>query len=237
TMRANRTFNYMTYVVIAGLPTLAAYAQMIDNTQATNNLQAGIHKSLVDELGAGRGNINTPGSSICIISHDPFRSIRRGRQLFQRKFNRSEGQGPNASDGIGDINTNLALGAGLADSCALCHGRPRGSAGVGGNVVTRPDSRDASHLFGLGLREMLADEITTDLRNVQTRAIALAQQVHHPTILSLVSKGISYGTITGRPDGSVDTSKVTGIDPDLRVKPFFAEGSEFSIQKIHRGRT
>ena len=54
-------------------------------------------------------------------------------------------------DGIGDINTVNGIGAGLSDSCASCHGRPRGSAGGGGDVVTRPDSRDAPHLFGLGL--------------------------------------------------------------------------------------
>jgi hypothetical protein len=231
-MRTNRPFNYVLHLVFTGVLTLAAQAQMIDNTQSINNANAGIHKSLADEIGAGRGSINTPGSSMCIINHDPFRSIRRGRQLFQRKFTHVQGQGPNDSDGVGDINTNLALGAGLADSCALCHGRPRGSAGVGGNVVTRPDSRDAPHLFGLGLREMLADEITTDLRNIQTRTIAQAQQVHHPVTLTLVSKGISYGEITGRPDGSVDTSKVSGVDPDLRVKPFFAEGSEFAIRRF-----
>ena len=230
-MRADRTFNYVPYLIITGL-TLVAHAQMIDNTQATNNLQAGIHKSLADEIGTGRGSINTLGSSMYIISHDPFRSIRRGRQLFQRKFTHLQGQGPNDSDGVGDINTNLALGAGLADSCALCHGRPRGSAGVGGNVVTRPDSRDAPHLFGLGLREMLGDEITTDLRNIRTMAIVRAQQVHQPFTLKLVSKGVSYGSITGLPDGSVDTSKVSGVDPDLRVKPFFAEGSEFSIRRF-----
>lgn len=209
-----------------------AQAQMIDNTQAASNLHAGINKSLTDEVGAGRGDVNTQGSSVCIISHDPFRSIRRGRQLFQRKFTHLQGQGPNDSDGTGDINTNLALGAGLADSCALCHGRPRGSAGVGGNVVTRPDSRDAPHLFGLGLREMLGDEITTDLRNIQAMAVAQAKQIHHPVTLKLVSKGISYGSITGRPDGSVDTSKAIGVDPDLRIKPFFAEGSEFSIRRF-----
>src|SRR5215472_12493639 len=135
-------------------------AQMIDNTQATNTANAGINKSLSDEIGAGRGDVLTPGSSIYIINRDPFRSIRRGRQLFQRKFTQAQGQGPNEGDGIGDLNTNLAIGAGLADSCALCHGRPRGSGGAGGNVVTRPDSRDAPHLFGLGLREMLADEMT-----------------------------------------------------------------------------
>ena len=124
-----------------------AQAQMIDNTQAPSTAKAGINKSLLDEIGAGRGDINTVGSSICMINHDPFRAIRRGRELFQRKFTRLQGQGPNEKDGVGDINTDLAIGAGLSDSCALCHGRPRGSAGSGGNVVTRPDSRDAPHLL------------------------------------------------------------------------------------------
>jgi hypothetical protein len=71
----------------------AAYAQMIDNTQAPNTAKAGINKSLPEEIGAGRGNALTPNSSIYIISRDPFRSIRRGRQLFQRKFTRAQGRG------------------------------------------------------------------------------------------------------------------------------------------------
>ena len=206
--------------------------QLIDNTQATNTAKAGINKSLLDEIGAGRGDVMTPNSSVYIINRDPFRSIRRGRQIFQRKFTRVQGQGPNEGDGIGDINTDLGIGAGLADSCALCHGRPRGSAGVGGNVATRPDSRDAPHLFGLGLREMLADEITTDLRNIRSAAVQWAQQVHHPVTLKLDSKGIDYGSITGLPDGSVDSSKVSGVDADLRVKPFNAQGSVFSIRQF-----
>src|SRR5437660_8827940 len=202
---------------------------MIDNTQAANTAGAGINKSLTDEIGTGRGDVLTPNSSIYIISRDPFRSIRRGRQLFQRKFTQAQGQGRNEGDGVGDININLALGAGLSDSCALCHGRPRGSAGAGGNVVTRPDSRDSPHLFGLGLKEMLADEITTDLRNTRAFAIAQAQQKKKSVTLRLASKGVQYGRITGHPDGSVDASKVAGVDADLRVKPFFAEGSTISI--------
>src|SRR5581483_3605485 len=111
-----------------------AQAQMIDNTQAPNTARAGINKSLSDEIGAGRGNVMMPGSSVYIINRDPFRAIRRGRQLFQRKFTHLQGQGPNEKDGVGDINNDVGIGAGLADSCALCHGRPRGSAGTGGNV-------------------------------------------------------------------------------------------------------
>ncbi len=216
-------------VLLAGF---AAHAQMIDNTQAPNTAKAGLNKSLLDEIGAGRGDVMTAGSSVYIINRDPFRSIRRGRQLFQRKFTRLQGQGANEKDGVGDINNDVGIGAGLADSCALCHGRPRGSAGTGGNVVTRPDSRDTGHLFGLGLKEMLADEITTDLRSTRDLAVTLAQQMTRPMTLKLVSKGVNYGTITGNPDGSVDTSKVQGVDADLRVKPFFAEGSTISMREF-----
>jgi hypothetical protein len=211
---------------------IAAWAQMIDNTQAPNNLNAGIHKSLAAEIGAGRGSLNTPDSSLFIINRDPFRAIRRGRQLFQRKFTHAQGQGPNIGDGTGDINTINGIGAGLADSCAACHGRPRGSAGAGGDVATRPDSRDAPHLFGLGLKEMLADEITSDLRATRSRAIAQAAANHKRVELPLASKGIQYGWIIANPDGSVDTSEVQGVNPDLRVRPFFAQGGTISIREF-----
>src|SRR4029077_10306264 len=189
-MRSWITILALTSAALLGLA-LGTHAQMIDNTQAQNTAMGGIHKSLLDEVGAGRGDVYTPGSSIYIIKRDPFRSIRRGRQLFQRKFTRLQGQGPNEKDGVGDINNDIAIGAGLSDSCALCHGRARGSAGAGGNVVTRPDSRDAGHLFGLGLKEMLADEITSDLRSTRDLAIAKAQQAKHSVTMKLVSKGIN----------------------------------------------
>jgi len=210
----------------------AAWGQLTDQTQAPNTAKVGIAKSLPDEVGAGRGDANSWNSSVFIIKRDPFRSVRRGRQLFQRKFTRLQGQGSNEGDGVGDLNSNGAIGAGLADSCAACHGRPRGSAGSGGDVATRPDSRDAPHLFGLGLKEMLADEITTDLRNIRQRAITQAASSGRSVTLPLVSKGISYGTITASSTGSVDTSKVQGVDPDLRVKPFFAEGSTISMREF-----
>src|SRR5262252_10174573 len=191
-----------------------ALAQLVDKTKAPNRANEGINKSLAEQIGAGRGDLNTPGSSMFIINRDPFRAIRRGRQLFQRKFTRSEGQGPNVGDGAGDVDSNIAIGAGLADSCASCHGRPRGSAGSGGDVVTRPDSRDAPHLFGLGLKEMLGDEITADLRAIRTAAVAEAKSGNRLVTKDLASKGIAYGSVTAHPDGSVDTSQVDGVDAD-----------------------
>src|SRR5262249_22317307 len=167
-----------------------------------------------------------------MINRDPFRAIRRGRQLFQRKFTRAEGQGPNVGDGSGDVGTTLAIGAGLADSCAACHGRPRGAAGFGGDVPTRPDSRDAPHLLGLGLKEMLADEITGDLRMMRAQARVEARVKGRAVSMQLVSKRICYGWITAYADGTLDTTQVKGVDPDLRVRPFFAHGGTISIREF-----
>jgi mono/diheme cytochrome c family protein len=207
-------------------------AQLVDRTSAPNAAGAGIAKSLDEQVGAGRGDLLTPGSSAFIIARDPFRAIRRGRQLFQRKFTRAQGQGPLFGDGSGDIHKDLIIGAGLADSCAACHGRPRGSAGAGGDVVTRPDSRDAPHLFGLGLKEMLADEITAELRAIRRAAVAEAQRRGRPIRRALKGKGIPFGAITALPDGSLDTSQVEGVDRDLRVRPLFAHGGTISIREF-----
>jgi hypothetical protein len=223
-----------TAIVLGALAALAvpALAQLVDQTLAPNHAGEGIFKSLAEQIGAGRGDVTTPDSSAFIITRDPFRAIRRGRQLFQRKFTRAQGQGALVGDGEGDIESTLAIGAGLSDSCAGCHGRPRGSAGVGGDVVTRPDSRDAPHLFGLGLKEMLADEITSDLRRIRAEAVARAQATGRSIARSLMSKRIGYGRIIARPDGSVDDSKVEGVDRDLRVRPFFFHGGTISIREF-----
>src|SRR5215469_11278645 len=233
----NPTHKSKSVVLIGALVMLSATAlgQLVDKTKAPNRANEGINKSLTEEIGSGRGDVNTPGSSSFIINRDPFRAIRRGRQLFQRKFTRSEGQGPNVGDGAGDVDSNIAIGAGLADSCASCHGRPRGSAGSGGDVVTRPDSRDAPHLFGLGLKEMLGDEITADLRAIRAVAVAEAKAGNHTVTRPLTSKGIDYGSISARADGSVDASLVQGVDPDLRVRPFFHHGGTVSIREFVDG--
>ncbi len=155
-------------------------AQEVDQVSGPNIVGVGAAKGIVQQLGAGAGNEDAFGSSRYIIARDPARAIRRGRNLFQRKFKHSEGQGPRTNDGNGppeqdDPSAPIfenSVGAGLADSCAACHGRPRGSAGHGGDVFTRPDSRDAPHLFGLGIQEQLADEITTELRRIRDDAVA-----------------------------------------------------------------
>jgi hypothetical protein len=222
--------------VAVGVATIAsslpAQAQMRDRLEKISGIAVGdgIQKNLGGQIGTGRGSVNTPDSSIFIIQRDPFRSVRRGRQLFQRKFLPT--QGFSGRDRAGNIAVDASIGAGVVDSCAGCHGRPRGSAGFGGDVFTRPDSRDAPHLFGLGLQEMLGDEITTDLRAIRAAALTSAQQTGTAQTRALTSKGISYGSITANPNGTFVTTGVVGVNPDLRVRPFFVQGGTISIREF-----
>ncbi len=231
-----------TRIVLAGVVALSsalaaseANAQLRDVKEkiSGNTVNEGIQKNLPEQIGGGRGNIATQGTSMYIIKRDPFRAIRRGRQLFQRKFLPT--QGFNGRDRAGNIAIDASIGAGVVDSCAGCHGRPRGSAGFGGDVFTRPDSRDAPHLFGLGLQEMLGDEITTDLRAIKASAIAAAQSSGSAQTRTLTSKGINYGSLIANTNGTVNTAGVVGVNADLRVRPFFIQGGTISIREFAVG--
>jgi hypothetical protein len=87
-------------------------------------------------------------------------------------------------------------------------------------------------LFGLGLKEMLADEITGDLRLIRAQALVEARSNGRPISKQLVSKRISYGWITAYADGTLDTTQVKGVNSDLRVRPFFAHGETMSIREF-----
>lgn len=215
----------------------ASHAQLVECHLADVDLAAVpnscVAKSLSDQIGSGHGDSETAGSAVYLVKRDPARSIRRGRQLFQRKFSFEEGLGPRVNmTSSGDIVDSRALGAGFTDSCAACHGRPKGSAGFGGDVATRPDSRDAPHLFGLGLVEQLADEMTFSLRAQRAQAIAQAQQSGRTHRVSLRAKGVDFGELTADPNGSVDTDDIEGIDEDLRIRPFFHHGQTASIREF-----
>jgi hypothetical protein len=87
---------------------------------------------------------------------------------------------------------------------------------------------------------MLADEITADLRAIRQQAIDQALQSPWSQKISkkLVSKGINFGVITVKRHGirvEVDTSGITGVDHDLRVRPFFAHGGTISIREFIDG--
>lgn len=208
-------------------------AQLTDQIQTPNAARAGIARTFPEQVDAGVGDLMTPGSSTFIIKRDPFRSIRRGRQIFQRKFTRLEGQGQGRQELEGEsIEVDQGIGSGLADSCAACHGRPRGAAGFGGDNFSRPDSRDSPHLFGLGLVEQLADEMTAELRGIRDGTVQAAQDAGRTLYRTLLAKGVRFGAIGATNAGEVLVDRVRGVDGDLRIRPFGAHGALFAIREF-----
>jgi hypothetical protein len=87
-------------------------------------------------------------------------------------------------------------------------------------------------MHGAGAIEMLAREMTTDLLDIQDKAIVDAANFNTTITLPLVTKGVNFGTITATPDGTVDTSGVDGVDPDLIIKPFHQKGAVISLREF-----
>ena len=80
--------------------TVPASAQLTDKHQTPITAGEEIHKTLQEPAGTGRGDVLTPESSLHIIRRDTFQSIRRGRQIFQRKFIAEQGLGPRSPAGF-----------------------------------------------------------------------------------------------------------------------------------------
>ncbi len=81
-----RTCMLLLVLLVIGWFAGLVWGQETDITQTPNSVNAGIKKSLEDQIGQGRGDINIPDSSLYLIQRDPFRSIARGRQLFHENL-------------------------------------------------------------------------------------------------------------------------------------------------------
>lgn len=92
------------------------------------------------------------------------------------------------------------------------------------------NERNTVGMFGSGWVELVAREMSTELRAIRQaasdEAIAGRQSVTKP----LVTKGIDFGTITARPDGSFYNAGIRGVDSDLVVKPFHQKGVVASLR-------
>src|SRR5712692_7445942 len=102
--------------------------------------------------------------------------------------------------------------------------------------------RNTLGMFGSGAIELLGREMTRELRALKSQAISQAGSSGSDVTVQLVTKGVQFGSLTAHPDGSVDTSAVAGVDPDLIIKPFSRKGAmrsfrEFSVKAFsqHHG--
>jgi cytochrome c peroxidase len=134
-------------------------------------------------------------------------------------------------------------------ACAACHNSPfPTSAGeAASNVVQDPalaglppfNFRNATSLFGSGVVQRLAEEITEDLQSIRDDAAAAAFPGGAPVVMPLVSKGIGFGNITAMRDAlgvvTFDTSGVEGVDVDLVVRPYGWKGNVTTLRDFVRG--
>ena len=151
-----------------------------------------------------------------------------------------------------------------ANSCYGCHNMPYGIPGGGGDFVTsvfvlaqrfdfatldRTDSlpskgavdeegkpvtlqsigdlRATTGMFGAGYLEMLARQMTADLQ-------AIRDSLKLGETKPLVSKGISFGELTRRADGSWDTSRVQGLPRASIVSPTPVDRPSLILRPWHQ---
>ena len=92
-------------------------------------------------------------------------------------------------------------------------------------------------VFGDGILQLLAQEITEELRAIRDSAAAAAKAAPGtPVSRDLRSKGTMFGSIiaTATAAGKLtfDVSKVAGIDPDLVVRPMGWKGDDPIVRNI-----
>lgn len=181
----------------------------------------------------------------------------RGEFLFSASFTSLDGVGrPMATQAIIPTKRKRPVAgafhrlAGLdANSCASCHNAPR--AGGAGDFVTNvftsegfsdadfdssdpqfSNERNTNHLFGAGLLELLAREMTAELQQQRFEALRQARASGIAQTANLSAKSIGFGTLTARPDGIVELGGIEGVDTDLVIRPFSQKGVMTSLRQF-----
>jgi hypothetical protein len=136
-----------------------------------------------------------------------------------------------------------------AQACEGCHNDPFGtSAGsAASNVLQDParaglppfNARNTISLFGSGMVQRLAEEMTEELLSIRDAALAAALPGGAPVERELRAKGIAFGAIRASRDAAgntaIDASAVRGVSPDLVVRPFGWKGDVPTLRVFTRG--
>ncbi|MBD8526706.1 di-heme oxidoredictase family protein [Pseudomarimonas arenosa] len=178
-----------------------------------------------------------------------------GAKLFAAKFNMFDGQGRPATTGGGAAREPgtaplfLRTSGPDANSCFGCHNDPF-PGGAGDNVANVfvlaqnldpvtfsvsdqfSNERNTLGMQGSGAIEMLAREMTVELQAQRQEGLARASQTGRDVSVNLRSKGVSFGSLIARPNGSIDTSAVAGINGDLILRPFHQKGAVVSLREF-----
>jgi len=212
-------------------------------------------------LGAssGRAQVWDPPAVRVHPTHDSRASedlVRAGRELFETRFNLRDGAGRPGATGDSkptirpvSHSTFIRTSGPDANSCAGCHNQPQvgGSGDFAVNVFVGAQFRDPPTplissevtserntigLFGAGAVEMLAVEMTRELHEQRQGALQRARAGGGPVEVALRAKGIGFGRLVARPDGTLDARRIEGVDADLVIKPFGAKGVVISLREF-----
>jgi hypothetical protein len=133
----------------------------------------------------------------------------------------------------------------VGQACASCHTQI-GDDGGGLNVsnifqdgdginVASALVRNPIALLGNGYVQELGNEMSAELQAARAAALAAAKAGNTPVTQHLTSKGTDFGALVAKPDGTVDTSGIVGVDADLVVKPFGWKGRVASLRRFVEG--
>jgi mono/diheme cytochrome c family protein len=179
------------------------------------------------------------------------RLVDAGGDLFHTPFNGLDGVGSFVREDGSKVARFAPLGprGPSAQACGECHAEPfPTSAGLAHSAVVRAKKgttsplnvRSVTSVFGNGILQLLAQEMTEELWTAREGASATAKTTPGtPVVGHLKSKGSEFGSIavTATPAGAVtvDTSKVVGVDPDLVVRPLGWKGDVPTLRNFSVG--
>ncbi len=193
------------------------------------------------ERGEDSEHIRVTQENIDLGKYDLGYLFRFGDAIFEHEFRASDGLGASPTARLTRVHTGVRGGLDTY-SCAGCHsvGGPDGAGAATQNAFVAGDGRslstanvrNAPHVLGLGFVQALGVEITDELRRARDAGVEDALATGTAVVVPLESKGVSFGSLLARPDGSVDASGVVGIDPDLEVKPFGWKGEVARLRRF-----
>jgi hypothetical protein len=173
--------------------------------------------------------------------------------LFPRNFNRLSGPDANSCAGChnapfgipgggGDFVANVFVLGQRFDFATLDHkdtAPTKSSVDEMGRFVTTDtlgNSRATIGMFGSGFIEMLARQMTAELQ-------AIRDQIRPGQARALITKGVSFGVLARRMNGTWDVSRVEGLAaasiatarnalPTLIIRPFHQSGAIASLREF-----
>ena len=161
------------------------------------------------------------------------------KDRLQSKFNRISGPDANACSGCHNMPIAGGGGDNVANVFVLARRFPdvnfdqgRGDLLEDLTLRTVGNERGTISMFGSGIIELLAREMTRDLQEIRNGALEQSKASQKPVTVRVKTKGVDFGKLTAWPDGLVDVSKIEGIDEDLIVKPFGQKGVYTSLREF-----